>query len=108
MSNICSGNGECFKQSSSDSYFRTEECPEKCKLKECSDCGTGHPKWYLDCHGGSCVSCAIIGRSSNNICIECGKVLVPVGTSRSNGKSHDDWPSRKMHKKCWIKKQSES
>lgn len=34
-------------------------------------------------------------------CIECGKTLVAVGNARSNGKPHNDWGSRKLHKKCW-------
>jgi ribosomal protein L28 len=35
-------------------------------------------------------------------CELCGKVLVPIGTSRKNGKSHRDWNTRQYHKKCWI------
>ena len=34
-------------------------------------------------------------------CSHCNKKLVPIGKSRKNGKSHNDWPSRKYHKKCW-------
>ena len=29
------------------------------------------------------------------------KTLVPIGTSRANGKNHADWNSRSMHKKCY-------
>lgn len=36
-------------------------------------------------------------------CSECGKKLVAIGLSRKNGKSHPDWDSRKMHKKCYAK-----
>lgn len=38
-------------------------------------------------------------------CIRCGGVLVPMGKARDNGKSHNDWASRTMHKKCWKKQQ---
>lgn len=34
-------------------------------------------------------------------CFVCGGRLVPIGTARSNGRTHDDWDTRKMHKKCW-------
>ena len=35
------------------------------------------------------------------ICIECGGTLQPIGTSRTNGRPHADWDTRKLHKKCW-------
>ena len=35
-------------------------------------------------------------------CLHCGKALRPIGTSRKNGKAHDDWATRKYHKKCWV------
>lgn len=35
-------------------------------------------------------------------CLHCGKALCPIGTSRKNGKAHDDWATRKYHKKCWV------
>ena len=25
-----------------------------------------------------------------------------MGNLRKNGKNHDDWESRNLHKKCWI------
>ena len=34
-------------------------------------------------------------------CVGCGKPLVAIGNSRKNGKAHNDWPTRKYHKKCW-------
>ena len=34
-------------------------------------------------------------------CWRCQGKLVPVGQSRCNGKGHDDWTSRYLHKKCW-------
>jgi len=38
----------------------------------------------------------------NKYCSRCQKVLQAIGNSRKNGKKHDDWESRKMHKKCWL------
>ena len=36
-------------------------------------------------------------------CEHCGKPLVPIGTSRKNGKAtHNDWGTRRLHKKCWM------
>ena len=35
------------------------------------------------------------------ICYDCLKRLVPVGRSRRFGADHDDWSSRRLHKKCW-------
>jgi len=35
-------------------------------------------------------------------CWSCGEKLVPIGTSRSNGRAHGDWNGRFLHKKCWI------
>ncbi len=34
-------------------------------------------------------------------CFKCYKKIVPIGNSRKNGKSHNDWEDRKLHKKCW-------
>ena len=34
-------------------------------------------------------------------CEHCDKPLTPIGTSRKNGKNHNDWYSRTLHKKCW-------
>ena len=37
-------------------------------------------------------------------CEHCGKPLVPIGTSRKNGKAtHNDWATRRLHKKCRTK-----
>ena len=36
-------------------------------------------------------------------CEYCGKPLKAIGTARKNGKkTHNDWESRKLHKKCWL------
>ena len=38
----------------------------------------------------------------NKKCEHCGRALVAIGRDRENGKqSHDDWSTRKYHKKCW-------
>ncbi len=36
-------------------------------------------------------------------CEYCGKPLKAIGTARKNGKkTHNDWDTRKLHKKCWV------
>ena len=37
------------------------------------------------------------------LCFECFRPLVPVGTSRANGAWHDDWETRRFHKRCWAR-----
>lgn len=38
----------------------------------------------------------------NKKCEYCGGTLVAIGRERANGKrSHDDWETRRYHKKCW-------
>ncbi len=38
-------------------------------------------------------------------CIDCKRRLVPSGTARCGGKkSHGDWSTRLLHKKCFIKR----
>lgn len=39
------------------------------------------------------------------ICRICLKRLVPIGTSRYNGRSHGDWEGRITHKQCWRREQ---
>ena len=36
------------------------------------------------------------------LCNECGKAFVSIGYSRFNGKAHNDWTNRTLHKKCWM------
>ena len=38
---------------------------------------------------------------ARNLCRECFRPLVPVGTARANGKAHADWTTRRYHKQCW-------
>lgn len=35
-------------------------------------------------------------------CHYCWRRLVPIGSARKNGKAHEDWESRRMHKGCWA------
>lgn len=38
-----------------------------------------------------------------NNCIRCNKKLVPIADKRKNGTTrHNDWNSRKYHKKCYL------
>lgn len=39
---------------------------------------------------------------ARGICRACFKPLVPIGSSRRNGKFHDDWEGRTLHKQCWA------
>jgi hypothetical protein len=38
-----------------------------------------------------------------NLCIYCQKPIVAFGNARANGKGHDDWANRQLHKQCWKK-----
>ena len=40
-------------------------------------------------------------KSDKPTCELCKKTLVSIGSSRSNGKCHNDWTTRKYHKKCF-------
>jgi hypothetical protein len=39
--------------------------------------------------------------TETRICFQCGRKMPPIGNSRSNGASHDDWSTRKLHKQCF-------
>ena len=39
------------------------------------------------------------------LCLMCLRPLQPIGRARSNGRDHDDWDSRELHKKCWKVKE---
>ena len=45
---------------------------------------------------------------THNMCRECFRPLVPVGTARANGKAHADWASRQYHKQCWRHLETDS
>jgi hypothetical protein len=34
-------------------------------------------------------------------CKFCGLPLKAIGKERKNGKNHEDWCTRDLHKKCW-------
>ena len=36
-----------------------------------------------------------------NKCWSCGGFMQPIGNSRANGRCHDDWYGRVLHKRCW-------
>ena len=59
----------------------------------------------------SCDNCVIKIETyciSNNLCHYCKRALVPVGNARANGKAHNDWRTRRYHKKCWRKSMVEN
>ena len=40
-------------------------------------------------------------------CVKCQKPLVSIGSKRANGKNHNDWDTRRLHKKCFKEFTSE-
>ena len=47
------------------------------------------------------VQAARVKVKNERLCHICGKPLVPIGNARSNGRPHDDWRRRTLHKRCW-------
>ena len=41
------------------------------------------------------------------LCTRCGTTLRAVGRARANGRAHDDWARRSLHKKCWKEEKHE-
>ena len=39
--------------------------------------------------------------NERKLCIKCLRKLVPIGHARDNGKNHNDWNDRQLHKKCF-------
>lgn len=96
-------------------------------ITQCPLCTHHVAQWLLDCKGGHCLSCDMdlfFDKTTTKTpcpgtqycdcvlpdghCQYCYKKLVPIGSSRCNGASHNDWPTRKYHKKCWkLKKEDE-
>lgn len=107
-------------------------------MKKCGHkaCKIYLPSQILDCQEGKCINCAVDDFAHgfktnitscdkchtgkilkndcetpiNRNCQRCHKKLVPIGGARDNGSSsHDDWSTRKYHKKCWkeMKKEEE-
>ena len=44
-----------------------------------------------------------VAAGKKQLCLICLKRLQPIGLARSNGRCHDDWDSRELHKKCWLR-----
>lgn len=67
------------------------------------------PRWLPDCHGGQCLNCDIYCGKGEcktkpappGYCDYCRGRLKPIGRARQNGKNHNDWAGRRLHKKCW-------
>lgn len=106
----CTGDGYCHVQSGDGKYHgkkKNVKCSYNCELMECACCSDPFPEIHLlACGGDTCLKCDM-GVCSCNIpkghCLLCKKKLVPIGTSRVNGKlSHSDWDNHKYHKKCWL------
>ena len=47
------------------------------------------------------VICARAEMKRRRICYDCLKPLVKIGHARNNGANHEDWTTRRLHKKCW-------
>jgi hypothetical protein len=110
-SDLC--RGECFTQTEDGYMKRICNNQAKCTLQPCPSCHEKLPQRFLDCHGGRCMSCAVleyagIDSSDLTLCLRCHRKLVPIGTSRINGAAHEDWEERRMHKKCWLEDKREN
>ena len=61
----CPGNGECLKQTEYENHYTIRTyytCSHDCKPIKCPNylfCNSLCPQWYLYCHKGFCVNCAI-------------------------------------------------
>jgi len=109
-SNLC--RGECFTQTDAGWIKRICNNQTNCTLKPCSGCRENNPQWELDCHKGRCLTCDIleyhgIDSSDLTLCRACSRKLVPIGTARVNGASHEDWDKRRLHKKCWLEQRKQ-
>ena len=78
----------------------------------CKSCFEKIPKYISGMYLGNCMNCDMTLFSTNQVrgttinwdnkCKHCCKTLAPIGSSRLNGKQHDDWENRGYHKKCFI------
>jgi hypothetical protein len=57
--------------------------------------------WYIYANHREWITRAREQFKKYRLCRVCLKPLVPIGTSRINGKSHDDWYGRTLHKQCF-------
>lgn len=116
--------GTCLEQTEKGYIKSNKACPEKCVPIPCIICRELLPEWAakedkycINCHvmkfsakragkNWARIEAGLIGGTHCHSC--CGR-LVAIGNSRVNGRDHDDWGTRKYHKKCWlaIKKRQE-
>lgn len=55
----CKGYGTCLLQREYSVYVENRKCVHACKPVRCPTCPAMEPFCLLDCHGGTCYSCAI-------------------------------------------------
>ena len=93
------------------------DCEQPAKVRRVTKTGCDGETWLggelQACTCSTCksikfVSCrpAIVNAArelvtSRRLCCSCWTPMPPVGSSRSNGKSHADWHGRFLHKTCW-------
>lgn len=98
--------GECFEQSYIGYKRKIGSC--NCILYECTCCHMLRmPELLWLSHNKKCMECAMSCgnkciKTSEDLCKHCGTKLMPIGNSRINGRAHNDWDTRKLHKKCWL------
>ncbi len=84
-----------------ESYARMAECIiQKTVQFKAAICL--RPWLVLRQHAPDFVTAADEFLCGSNQCWECGRPLVAVGDARSNGKAHEDWDARRLHKKCLL------
>jgi hypothetical protein len=112
----CTGDGGCLR----GAQLRPDaRCAFGCRAVRCATCPATGPAWAIALGRGRCPRCARgkRARAGNATrprraakrlarkCAECGRPLVPIGRARANGKAHEDWGARRLHKKCWLELQ---
>ncbi len=119
-SEIHGPDGYCFRQSQSqgDKYVKVKGATCNCQLDPCKICAKLYAYGHHDQGSGWCFDCDFTmwrcglyrkgdeykkRLNSQSYCQLCFKKKQPIGSSRVNGAPHDDWESRKYHKKCWKK-----
>ena len=73
-------------------------CDGRIRWFDCDDSESA--RWLRRCKPDA-IEAARDHISFESLCWHCCHPLVPIGRARANGRSHDDWPGRKLHKKCW-------
>ena len=77
------------------------------KKKQKTLLDSGAQQWVWKSHPET-VHAARTYVKTRNLCRECFRPLVPVGTARVNGKGHADWSGRQYHKQCWRHLETDS